>query len=101
MPHVSPRPVNPSVLRPPQASYANKYEEALWEKPGFKDLIDNYRNLGEMNSLNYATEYIMDPRNAKIRYGGTKPYEKTVLEVEAALKRKIEQKVRARLVASC
>jgi len=50
------------------ASYGSKYEEALWEKPAFKRLIDDYRARGNTNALNLATEYLNSPRQAADRH---------------------------------
>lgn len=74
-------------------TYSSKYEEALWEKPAFKELMDEYRRMGNTNAFNLAMEYLNNPRQAADRYSGTAVYDKTVGEIEEALAKKVEQKV--------
>jgi len=81
------------------ASYGSKYEEALWEKPAFKRLIDDYRARGNTNALNLATEYLNSPRQAADRYAGTGAYDETVAAIDAAMSAKVEQQVTSGRVA--
>jgi len=56
-------------------------------------LYEKYQKSGIATTVNLATEYLKDKRNAKERYGGTKNYEKIVAEIEEALKAKVVQEV--------
>jgi len=75
------------------ASYGNDYERALFEKPAFKALIEEYRKTNNVNAMNLATEHLMNPRQAKERYGGTSNYQATLDEIEAAMNARVEQTV--------
>lgn len=72
-------------------SFANAFERALYEKPAFKELYEQYRKTMNVNAINLATEYLTNPKLAAERYGGTPLYTKTVAEIEAALNAKVEQ----------
>lgn len=72
------------------SSYANAFEEALWEKPAFKELYESWQKSRNTNSLNLATEYLIDKELAATRYAGTDYYAKTLEQVEAALNAKVE-----------
>lgn len=80
---------------PKPASYANDFERAIFEKPAFKALVDEYRKTSNINALNLATEYLINPRQAKERYGGTDTYEKTLAEIEEALNARVVQEVKS------
>lgn len=56
--------------------------------------MDEYRRMGNTNAFNLAMEYLNNPRQAADRYSGTAVYDKTVGEIEEALAKKVEQKVR-------
>jgi len=75
------------------ASYSSKYEEALWEKPGFKALMDEFRQQSDTNAFNLAMEYMNNPKQAMERYGGTVAFDKTIARIQEALTKKVEQKV--------
>jgi hypothetical protein len=77
------------------AKFANDYEKALWEKPAFKALIENYQGRRDTNSMNLATEYLNNPVRARELYGRTDVYESTVKAIEEALNARFEQKVRS------
>jgi hypothetical protein len=77
------------------ASYANDFERALYEKPAFKELYDRYRQMSNTNAMNLATEHLMNPRQAKERYGGTAKYDEVIREIEQAMNAKVEQVVRS------
>jgi len=72
---------------------ANAFEVALYEKPGFKMLYEEWQQMRNTNALNVATEYLVNPRRCKERYGGTAKYEETVAAIEEALNKKVEQEV--------
>lgn len=84
--------------KPPPAG-ANAFEIALYEKPAFKALYERYKSTRDTNSANLATEYLLNPKRAKERYGGTDKYESTIAEIEEALNAKVEQKVTSGKVA--
>lgn len=64
-------------------SYSSNFEEALWEKPGFKELFDGLKQAGDHNAQNVASEYMNDPENAKARYG--KEYKGLIKEINESL----------------
>ncbi len=70
------------------AKYSSKFEEALWEKPFFKELFDDLKAKGDHNSQNVASEYLNNPDVAKKRYG--KEYKRLLADIEAALNAKKE-----------
>lgn len=70
------------------ASYSSKFEEALWEKPKFKELYNDLKAKGDHNSQNVAAEYLNNPEVAKTRYG--KEYKRLLANIEAALNAKKE-----------
>lgn len=70
------------------ASYSTKYEEALWEKPFFKELIDTLKSDGDHNSQNVAAEYLNNPDVATQRYG--KDYKGLLRKIDTALSMKKE-----------
>lgn len=72
---------------------ANAFEVALYEKPAFKELYEKYKSTRDTNSANLCTEYLLDKKRAKDRYGGTANYETTVAEIEEALNAKVVQEV--------
>jgi len=83
--------------KPP--SNANAFEVALYEKPAFKELYEKYKQARDTNSANLCTEYLLDKKRAKDRYGGTATYDSTVAEIEEALNAKVEQVVTSGKVA--
>ena len=70
------------------ASYSTKFEEALWEKPMFKELYDSLKAKGDHNAQNVAAEYLNNQDVAKQRYG--KDYKKLLADIEEALNAKKE-----------
>jgi hypothetical protein len=73
---------NSSAKKKP-AKYSSKFEEALWEKPKFKELYDALKAKGDHNSQNVAAEYLNQPDVAKLRYG--KDYKSLLDNIDAAL----------------
>jgi len=69
---------------------ASDFEKALYEKPAFKTLYQDWQTARNTNAMNLATEYLVNPRRAKERYGGTAKYDETVAAIEEALNAKIE-----------
>ena len=69
---------------------ANDFEKALYEKPAFKELFEGWQQARNTNAMNLATEYLVNPRRAKERYGGTAKFDETIAEIEGALNAKIE-----------
>lgn len=65
------------------AKYSSKFEEALWEKPKFKEIYDALKAKGDHNSQNVAAEYLNQPDVAKQRYG--KEYTSLLAAIDAAL----------------
>jgi hypothetical protein len=70
------------------ASFSTKFEEALWEKPFFKELYDGLKAKGDHNSMNVAAEYLNNPDVATSRYG--KDYKRLLANIEEALNAKKE-----------
>jgi len=75
---------------PPNAS---PFEAALYEKPAFKALYDDWNAKRMTNQMNLAAEHMNDPRRAKTRYGGTEKYEEVLKQIEEALSAKVEKVV--------
>jgi len=65
-------------------SFSSKFEEALYTKPGFKELYNLMKENGDHNSMNVASEYLNDPELARKRYGET--YKSTLQMIDVALK---------------
>ena len=65
------------------AKYSSKFEEAMWEKPMFKELYDELKANGDHNSQNVAAEYLNSPDMAKSRYA--KEYKRLLANIEKAL----------------
>jgi len=76
----------------PDAS-ASEFEKALYEKPAFKELVEEFKLTQNTNALNLCSEYVNDRKMAKTRYAGTDFYDKVVEQIEAALNAKVEIKV--------
>ena len=74
----------PAPKKPPPN--ANEFEKALYEKPVFRELFETWQRERNTNAMNLATEYLVNPRRAKERYGGTEKYDATVAQIETALK---------------
>lgn len=70
------------------ASYSSKFEEALWEKPFFKELYEDLKSKGDHNSQNVAAEYLNNPETATSRYGKT--YKRLLMQIDAAMTKKKE-----------
>lgn len=70
---------------------ANDFEKALYDKPVFRELFEEWQQMRNTNAMNLAAEYINNPRRAKERYGGTAKYEETVAMIEHALSAKKEK----------
>ena len=67
---------------------ANEFEKALYEKPVFRELFEEWQRTRNTNAMNLATEHLTNPRRAKERYGGTAKYDETIAKIEEALKAK-------------
>ena len=80
---------------PKPASFGSEFEKALYEKPAFKALYEQMKAARLQNEINLIIEYMNNPRNAKVRYGGTAKYDETVAQIEAALKAKVEQVIKS------
>jgi len=80
---------------PKPTSFANKFEQALYEKPAFKALYEDFKNARLQNEINLCIEYVNDAKQAKMRYGGTPKYDETVAKIEEALAAKVEQVVKS------
>lgn len=65
------------------ATYSSKFEEAMWEKPMFKELYESLKAKGDHNAQNVAAEYLNDPAVATSRYG--KEYKRLLANIEEAL----------------
>merc|ERR1719161_1671222 len=74
-------------------SYANDFERALYEKPAFKELFEEYQKLRQQNEINLCMEHLINPKKAKELYGGNARYAETIAKIEEALNAKVEQKV--------
>lgn len=73
---------NSSAKKKPD-TYSSKFEEALWEKPKFKEIYDALKAKGDHNSQNVAAEYLNQPDVARLRYG--KDYGSLLSDIDAAL----------------
>jgi len=80
------------------ASYGSKFEEAMWEKPAFKELYEGWQTSKTINAMNLAAEYINNPKRAKERYAGTPNYEETVAAIAEALTAKVVREVSSPLL---
>ena len=80
---------------PKPASFGSEFEKALYEKPAFKALYEQMKAARLQNEINLIIEYMNNPRNAKVRYGGTAKYDETVAQIEAALTAKVEQVIKS------
>ena len=80
---------------PKPTSFGSKFEQALYEKPAFKALYDDYQKQRMQNEINLCIEHLNDPKRSKDRYGGTDRYQETVDKIEEALNAKVEQVVRS------
>ena len=70
------------------AKYSSKFEEAMWEKPIFKELYDGLKAKGDHNGQNVAAEYLNDPDVATSRYG--KDYKRLLADIVKAMNAKKE-----------
>lgn len=84
-----------SEAPPPPSSYANDFEKAMYEKPAFKALYEDWRRAQNVNAMNLASEHLINPRQAKVRYGETSNYPETIAAIEAALNARVEQVVKS------
>lgn len=87
----------PKATKAPEG--ASDFEKALYEKPAFKVLYETWQQTRNTNAMNLATEYLINPRRAKERYGGTAKYDETVAEIEVALNAKVEVEVTSGRIA--
>ena len=76
-------------------SFGSDFERALFEKPAFKALYEEFKAARLQNEINLCIEYLNNPRRAKERYGGTAKYDDTVARIEEALAAKVEQVVKS------
>jgi len=74
--------------KPKPTSFSSKFEEALYTKPVFAELYNEFKKMGDHNSQNVAAEYINTPENAMKRYG--KDYKNLIAQIEVALNAKPE-----------
>jgi len=65
------------------ASFSSKFEEAVWTKPIFAELVEKTKSNADQNALNVCAEYLNDREMALSRYG--KGYAEFIREIEAAL----------------
>jgi hypothetical protein len=72
------------------ASFANAFEEALYEKPAFKEYFENLRKERKTNQINLVSEYMSDPKLAAVHHSDADYYDEVLKEVEAILKFKPE-----------
>lgn len=73
---------------PKPTSFSSKFEEAMYTKPVFADLFNEFKKMSDHNSQNVASEYLNDRENAVKRYG--KDYKDLIAQIEAALNKKPE-----------
>lgn len=64
-------------------SFSSKFEEALYTKAQFKELYTLFKDNGDHNAMNVASEYVNDPDLAMQRYGND--YATTLAQIEKAL----------------
>merc|ERR1719183_3197387 len=74
-------------------SFENDFERALYEKPAFKALFEDFQQKRQQNEINLCAEHLIDPAKAKRLYGGTARYAETMKKIEEALAAKVEKKV--------
>lgn len=79
---------NTSEEKKKPAKYSSKFEEAMWEKPMFKELYDDLKAKGDHNGQNVAAEYLNDPDVANSRYG--KQYKRLLSNIVKAMNAKKE-----------
>lgn len=69
-----------------KTTFSSKFEEALYTKPVFKELYDEFKKRGDHNSQNVAAEYINNPEIAIKRYG--KDYPTLLKQLDQAMNAK-------------
>jgi RNA recognition motif. (a.k.a. RRM, RBD, or RNP domain) len=63
--------------------FTSKYEEALWTKPAFAELVESLKKKQDHNAQNVVAEYMNNKELARQRYGNG--YESLLRQVEEAL----------------
>ena len=76
-------------MKKPPAS-ATAFEKALYEKPRFRELYEDFQKSRQQNEYNLCIEYLNDPVKAEQLYGGNDRYVTTVAKIKAALSAKKE-----------
>jgi len=64
-------------------SFSSKFEEALYTKPQFKKLYNLFKENGDHNAMNVASEYVNNPELGRKRYGND--YASTLTQIDKAL----------------
>jgi hypothetical protein len=78
---------------PRPTSFGSDFEKALYEKPAFKELYEDFKAKRQQNEINLCIEYLVDKKKCEKIYGGNARYNDTVAKIEAALAAKVEQVV--------
>ena len=73
---------------------ASAFELALYEKPAFSELYEEWKAARNTNAANLAIEHVNNARRAKERYGGTALYDETIAKIEAALNARVVKEVK-------
>ena len=73
---------------------ASAFEVALYEKPAFSELYEEWKATRNTNAANLAIEHVNNARRAKERYGGTALYDETIAKIEAALNARVVKEVK-------
>ena len=73
---------------------ASAFEVALYEKPAFSELYEEWKAARNTNAANLAIEHVNNARRAKERYGGTALYDETIAKIEAALNARVVKEVK-------
>lgn len=63
--------------------FSSSFEEAMWTKPAFEELVTDLEDKGDHNARNVVSEYLIDKKLALERYGKT--YKGLLRKAEAAL----------------
>jgi len=72
-----------SAKKTKPAKFSSKFEEAIWTKPAFEELYNEYKKKGDHNSQNVMAEYMNNRDVAIQRYG--KDYRGLIKAIEASL----------------
>jgi len=64
-------------------TFSSTFEEAMYTKPAFAEYYNELKAAGDMNTMNVVSEYVNDPKEARVRYG--RDYRTALLKTDEAL----------------